>query len=99
MKKPSIILLVTFKSSLTFDEVSQIVIRRKEDFKALNGLQQKYYLQEPDTMEYAGLYLWDSKEDFDSYNDSGLRKTIATAYKTIGEPRVDVFNIFDVLKE
>ena len=50
-------------------------------------------------MKYAGLYLWDAKEDFDAYKDSELRKTIAAAYKTIGEPRVEVFNVFDVLKE
>lgn len=99
MDTSSLILLVKFKSSLDFDEVLQVVKSRKDDFRALKGLTQKYYLQDPATMEYGGLYLWKSKEDFDSYKDSELRKTIATAYKTIGEPRIEIFNILDILRE
>lgn len=99
MNNPSILLLVKFKSSLNFEEVKQVIDSRKDDFRALEGLQQKYYLQEPATLEYAGLYLWESKEDFGSYKDSELRKTITTAYKTIGEPRIEVFNVFDTLRE
>lgn len=99
MHNPSVILLVKFKSTLTPDEVRKVVNSRKADFQALQGLQQKYYLQEPSTGEYAGLYLWKSIEDFNSYRDSELRKTIATAYKTIGEPRIEVFKVLDVLRE
>jgi heme-degrading monooxygenase HmoA len=99
MEKPSVMLLVKFKSSLSFDEVTRVVNSRKDEFRALDGLLQKYYLQEPATQEYAGLYLWRSKKDFDSYKDSELRKTIAGAYETIGEPRIEVFNIFEVLRE
>lgn len=99
MDYPTLILLVKFTSSLTFDEVKKVVISRKEDFKALEGLQQKYYLQEPATQQFAGLYLWKSQEDFSSYRDSELRKTIASAYKTIGEPRIEVFNVIDTLRE
>ena len=99
MNKPSIILIVKFKSSLTLDEVTKVINSRTDEFRTLKGLQQKYYLQEPDTMEYAGLYLWESKENFDSYIDSELRKSIANAYKTVGKPRIEVFNVFEVLRE
>ena len=98
MNTPSIILLVKFKTSLTLSEVKNVITLRKRDFKVLEGLQQKYYLQEPSTKEYAGLYLWKSKEDFHSYRDSELRKTIAIAYKTIGEPQVEIFDVLDVLR-
>ena len=99
MNKPSTILLVKFKSSLTLEEVTEVVHRRIKEFRALKGLQQKYYLQEPATREYAGLYLWKSKADFDSYRDSELRKTIASAYQTLGEPRIEVYSVFEVLRE
>lgn len=99
MNTPSILLLVKFKSSLTLDEVIKVVNSRKDDFRALAGLQQKYYLQEPTTKEYAGLYLWESAENFNAYRDSELRKSIAAAYQTIGEPRIEVFTVLDVLKE
>lgn len=99
MNNPSVILLVKFKSALTLDEVRAVVNSRKDDFRVLKGLHQKYYLQEPSTGEFAGLYLWESMEDFNSYKDSELRKTIASAYKTIGEPRIEVYKTIDVLRD
>ena len=99
MNQPSLILLVKFKSLLSFEEVIKVVDSRIDEFKALKGLQQKYYLQEPSTQEYAGLYLWESKEDFLEYRDSELRATIAKAYQTEGEPRIEVFNVVKPLRE
>ncbi len=97
--QPSLILLVKFKSQLNLKEVTKVIDSRIDEFRALNGLQQKYYLQEPATREYAGLYLWESKEDFLAYRDSELRETIAKAYQTEGEPRIEVFNVIKPLRE
>ena len=99
MNQPSLILLVKFKSTLSMEEVVKVVDSRIDEFRALKGLQQKYYLQEPATQEYAGLYLWDSKEDFLAYRDSELRATIAQAYQTVGEPRIEVYNVIKPLRE
>ena len=99
MNQPSLILLVKFKSSLSLEEVTKVVDSRIDEFRALKGLQQKYYLQEPATNEYAGLYLWESSEDFSAYRDSELRATIAKAYQTEGEPRIEVFNVVKYLRE
>jgi hypothetical protein len=49
MNQPSLILLVKFKSLLSFEEVIKVVDSRIDEFRALKGLQQKYYLQEPST--------------------------------------------------
>ena len=98
MSKPKLVLLVKFKSPLDLEQVTAVVNSRIEEFRALKGLQQKYYLQEPATGEYAGLYLWESREDFDAFRDSELRKTIASAYQTEGEPRIEVFQVFDILR-
>ena len=99
MSKPSLILLVKFKSPLSLEEVVKVVDSRIDEFRALKGLQQKYYLQEPATQEYAGLYLWESKDDFLAYRDSELRATIAKAYQTEGEPRIEVFSVIKFLRE
>lgn len=98
MSKPSIILLVKFKSPLSLEEVTEVMDSRSDEFRALEGLQQKYYLQEPSTQEYAGLYLWASKEDFLAYRDSELRATIARAYQTESEPRIEVFEVLKPLR-
>ena len=98
MDQPAIIVLVKFKSALSYEEVVRVIDRRAVQFRALKGLRQKYYLQEPATQEYAGLYLWESTEDFAAYRDSELRATIAQAYQTEGEPRVEVFRVVKSLR-
>jgi heme-degrading monooxygenase HmoA len=98
MNQPSLILLVKFKSRLSYEEVLKVVDNRADDFRALKGLQQKYYLQDTATQEYAGLYLWESREDFWAYRDSELRATIAKAYRTEGEPRIEVFDVIKPLR-
>jgi heme-degrading monooxygenase HmoA len=99
MRQPSFILLVKFKSALSLEEVERVIDSRIDEFRALKGLQQKYYLQEPATQEYAGLYHWASKEDFLTYRDSELRATIAEAYQTEGDPRIEVFHVLKRLRE
>jgi heme-degrading monooxygenase HmoA len=99
MTSPTLVLLVKFKTALTLDEVVAVAASRIDDFRALPGLLQKYYLHETATGEIAGLYLWDSREAFDEYRDSELRATIAAAYQAEGEPRIEVFDILETLRD
>jgi hypothetical protein len=99
MPAASLVLLVKFRSPLSLEEVKKVVDSRIDQFRALDGLTQKYYLQDSVTGEYAGLYLWRSPDALAEFRDSELRSTIAKAYKTEGEPRVEVFRIFDVLRD
>ena len=62
MSHTEIVMRVRFKSDLTLEQVSEIVEQRAPEFKALTGLQQKYYLQDVESGEYAGLYVWESLE-------------------------------------
>ena len=91
--------MVRFKSRLSYDEVMKIVEERAPEFRALEGLQQKYYLHDPQSGELAGLYLWESKEGLDAYRESELRASIGKAYQTEGEPRVEVYKIVKKLRE
>ena len=99
MIHPALILLVRFRSSLSLEEVNKIAKERAPEFRALAGLQQKYYLHDPASGEIAGLYLWRSAEDLAAYRESELRATIAQAYKAEGEPRVEVFRVLMPLRE
>lgn len=98
MTGPAVVLLVKFKSSLSMAQVREVVDSRIDQFRALEGLTQKFYLEESTTGEVAGLYLWESPEALAEFRESELRKTIAEAYQTIGEPRVEVFRIFETLR-
>ena len=99
MTHPTVVLHVRFKSSLSLDEVMKVVKERAPEFRALAGLQQKYYLHDAASGEYAGLYLWESPQALAAYRDSELRATIAKAYKTQGEPRVEVYKVLMPLRE
>ena len=99
MTSPTLVLLVKFKTPLTLDEVMEVAASRIDEFRALPGLVQKYYLHETATGEIAGLYLWESREAFDDFRDSELRATIAAAYQAEGEPRIEVFDILEMLRD
>ena len=99
MEHPVLVLLVKFKSALSLDEINAIVESRADDFRALGGLQQKYYLVEPASGQIGGLYLWDSPEALDEYRQSQLRASIAEAYQAEDEPRIEVFSVLKVLRE
>lgn len=99
MSKPEVVLLVKFRSPLSLAEVLDIANSRIDEFRALAGLTQKYYLQDAATGEYGGLYLWESAEALDEFRESKLRATIAAAYQVEGEPRVEVFRIIETLRD
>jgi len=99
MVDPALVLLVRFKSALSLDETMAVVEERAPEFEALSGLQQKYYLEDVNTGEIAGLYLWDSAESLESYRGSELRASIAQAYRAEGEPRVEVYRVLKTLRQ
>jgi len=99
MSQPAVVLLVKFRSSLSHKEVVAVMNDRIEQFRALQGLTQKYYMQDTRSGEYAGLYLWESAEALGEFQRSELRTTIAQAYQTQGAPRIEVFRIFETLRD
>jgi len=98
MPHPALVLFVRFQSELPFEEVTRLMRERAPLFRALAGLQQKYYLHDPATDSYCGLYLWESKEAFDAYRQSELRSSIAAAYRAKGEPRVEIYDVLEPLR-
>lgn len=99
MSKPTTVLLVRFKSALPFEDIQNVMKERAPEFRALEGLEQKYYMQDKATGEVAGLYLWRSMEDFLAYRESDLRASIAAAYQAEAEPRIEVYDILMPLRD
>jgi heme-degrading monooxygenase HmoA len=99
MPQPAVILLVRFRSPLSLDEVMAVARERAPEFRALGGLQQKYYVHDAESGEYGGLYLWESPEALAEYRESELRASIAAAYRVEGEPRVEVFRVLEPLRD
>jgi hypothetical protein len=99
MSHPSVVLLVKFKSRLGPEELREVIESRIDQFRALDGLQQKYYLEDSTTGEIAGLYLWKSPEALAEYRESELRATIAEAYQAEGETRVEAYRVLEILRD
>ena len=99
MPQPEVVMRVRFKSDLSLEQVNEIVEKRASQFEALTGLLQKYYLQDVISGEYAGLYVWESPEALDEFRRSELRASIAKAYQAQGEPDIEVYKVFKVLRE
>ncbi len=93
MAQPTYAVHVRLRSELDRDEIVRIMNERAPEFRALEGLEQKYYLEGPEPGEYGGFYLWRSLEDVVEYRASDLAATIAAAYKGIGDPEITVFKV------
>ena len=93
MSNPTHAVHVRMKSKLTHDEIVQIMNERAPEFRALEGLEQKYYLHDPATGEYGGFYVWRSLDDVVQYRESDLAASIAAAYQGVAAPEVSVYEI------
>lgn len=99
MPHPELLLLVRVRSSLPRDEIIRVMRERMPEFRAIEGLQQKYYLEDAQADEYVGLYLWRSRDDLAEFNESELRASIAEAYGVEGEPRVEIYSVITPLRD
>ena len=93
-----IIQTVKFKSGVSEVEVRRIMEDRAPQFRALPGLLQKYYVREADSGEYSGIYLWDGEESLRSFRGSELARSIPAAYRVVGQPRVETFEVLFPLR-
>ncbi len=93
MSNPTHAVHVRLRSQLSHDEIVAIMNERAPEFRALEGLEQKYYLHDPETGEYGGFYVWRSLDDVVAYRSSDLAASIAAAYQGVGAPEVNVYEI------
>jgi heme-degrading monooxygenase HmoA len=93
MSNPTYAVLVRMKSKLEHDEIVKIMNERAPEFRALEGLEQKYYIHNPETGEYGGFYVWRSLDDVVQYRESELAASIAAAYQGVAAPDVTVYQI------
>lgn len=99
MTPTPMMLLVRFRSRLSFDELMEIAEQRSPEFEAIPGLIQKYYVEDVETGEVGGCYIWESAEALAEYQKSQLRATIGAAYQVEGEPRIDVYRVAKILRD
>jgi len=85
-----IIQIVKFESALSEAEVLAVAESRLEQFRALPGLLQKYYVKTGQPNHYGGMYVWDSMESLTAFRESDLAATIPSAYQVVGAPEIEI---------
>lgn len=99
-KSPEIgfVQIVRFKSTLPDSIVFGVIEKRKVEFLKVPGLIQKYYLRDPKSMEFCGVYLWATEQDFLEFKKTDLAKSSAQAYQIDGQARVELYNMIYPLR-
>ena len=92
-------LLVKFHSGLSDDEVRRNLEERLPLFRAIPGLQQKYYAREAATGDYVGIYLFESEQALLDYRASDLARSIPPVYHIEGTPRIEILELLFPLHE
>jgi heme-degrading monooxygenase HmoA len=93
------ILLVLFKSGLPKEVVLKKFEERADKYREVRGLLQKYYVHDESSGEFGGVYIFDSKENLETFRNSDLAKSIGDTYKYLEPPTRKVFNVNLVLYE
>ncbi len=94
-----IIRLVKFKSALSDEEVLKLYDQRAPRYRKLPGLLQKYYIKDKQTGEHGAVYLWDSMQAMEEFQQSELSRSIPETYKIVGQPRIEVLDVVYTLRE
>jgi heme-degrading monooxygenase HmoA len=89
---------VKFESNLPEEEVLRIADERADQYRAVPGLVQKYYVKLGKPNQFGGVMLWESKEALAAFRETDLCKTVPVAYGVKGAPAVEVIEVFDVLR-
>ena len=99
IEKASFVQIVKINSSLTEEGLVQKAKERAEQFRAMPGLIQKYYVKLSDQGDYAGVYIWDTRDSFLDYKKSDLAKTIGEAYLVTEAPEITLGDMLFTLRE
>ncbi|MGD2067756.1 MAG: hypothetical protein PVI57_03660 [Gemmatimonadota bacterium] len=94
-----IIQIVKLRTDLSEDDLLAISHERAPRFRALPGLVQKYYVRGEGEGEFAGVYLWDSMESLAEFRESDLAKSIASAYRVLEPPVVELGKVLFSLRD
>jgi len=101
--KPSqqgtVMFIVRLKTKLTEEELIRRAKERAPQFRALDGLIQKYYIKTKNPGEFGGVYIWDSMESFEKYKESDLVKSIAASYEVTEAPTTELIDLMFELRD
>lgn len=92
------ILTFKFRTAMTDDAIVAHMDSRREIFREVEGLLQKYYCREPETGAFCGVYLFDTAEHAQAYRDGKVIAGIPEALQVEGELRIEQLDFIMALR-
>ncbi|AKU06750.1 MULTISPECIES: YdhR family protein [Haloferax] len=93
------IVFATFESELEHDAIEETMRQRAKQFRAVDGLVQKYFVHDRERDRYGACFIFDSEESRDAYFASDLSAGVGAAYAVKGEPAVTNAHLLFPLRE
>ena len=90
---------VKFESELPEADVIATAKERSDDYRALPGLVQKYYVKFDEPNHYGAVYVWDSPESLAAFRKSALVAGIPEAYAIAGAPTFETGEMLMQLRD
>ncbi|MHA1915354.1 MAG: YdhR family protein [Promethearchaeota archaeon] len=90
--------ILLFKPGLPLEELIKVSNTRRELFKKVQGLVQKYYISDTESDRVGGVYIFDSKENLETFRNSELSKSTADAYQFQDDPEIKIFSVSSLLR-
>lgn len=88
-----------FQSGLSMEEIEKTSEERAEQYRKVPGLVQKYYVFDKALGRIGGIFVFDTFENLQAFQESDLARSTAEAYKFQGTPHGRVLEIAKVLRE
>jgi hypothetical protein len=81
------------------EEVLELVKKRADSYRHVKGLLQKLWIRDEASGHVGGIYIFDSRDSLEAFQNSSLAKGIGNAYKIEGSPTKRVLMVTNVLFE
>lgn len=94
-----IVSVVRFRSRLPDDDVRSLFEQRADHYERVPGLVEKLYLRFRDTGEFGAVYVWDSEESLARFRESGLARSIRSAYEVDGDASTELADVELVVRQ
>lgn len=90
---------VQFESALSEKDVVRVAEDRIDQYAAIPTLKQKYYMKLSAPNHYGGLMIWESPTAMAEFRETELARTVGDAYKVVGAPKVDIYELMFPLRK
>ena len=92
------LLMFLFKSGLSVEEIMRVSEGREAQYREVEGLIQKYYVQSKEMGRVGGVFVFDTAENLVAFRDSELAKSTGEAYEFTEPPHTRVLDIVKTLR-